>query len=99
MSTATTQFLDTGQQISPRGLHRDAQQPVTQQERSAAQRLRTTMAAGRLAFTWLAVRKTLTEYPRGRLISRHASLLDGVHRARDVDANLEMLRSHFGGAG
>jgi hypothetical protein len=45
MSTATTTSHDTGQQTSPRGLQREAQQPVMQQERSAADRLRTTMAA------------------------------------------------------
>jgi hypothetical protein len=33
MSTATTTSTDTGQQTSPRGRQRDAQQPVTQQER------------------------------------------------------------------
>ena len=44
MPTATTTSHDTGQQVSPRGLHREAQQPVTQQERSAAHRLRNTMA-------------------------------------------------------
>jgi len=33
MSTATTTSTDTGQQTSPRGQQRDAQQPVTQQER------------------------------------------------------------------
>jgi hypothetical protein len=61
MATATTidTSLNTGQQVSPRGLHRENQQPVTQQERNAAQRLRTTMAAVTLSFTWLGVRKTL----------------------------------------
>lgn len=49
MSTATTTSHDTGQQVAPRGLQREAQQPVTQQDRSAVQRLRTTMAAVRLA--------------------------------------------------
>ncbi len=59
MATATTTATDTGQQTPTRGRQREAQQPVTQQERSAAQRLRTTMAAVKLAFTWLGVRKTL----------------------------------------
>jgi hypothetical protein len=45
MATTTTTSTDTGQQVFPRGRQREAQQPVTQQERSAAQRLRTTMAA------------------------------------------------------
>ena len=64
MSTATTTSHDTGQQVSPRGRQREAQQPVTQQERNAANRLRTTMAAVRLAFTWLGVRKTLAPEQR-----------------------------------
>jgi hypothetical protein len=47
MSTATTTSTsnDTGQHTPTRGRQREAQQPVTQQARSAAQRLRTTMAA------------------------------------------------------
>ena len=66
MSTATTTSTstDTGQTNSTRGRQREAQQPVTQQERSAAQRLRATMAAVRLAFTWLGVRKTLAPEQR-----------------------------------
>ena len=59
MSTATTTSNDTGQHTPTRGRQRDTQQPVTQQERSAANRLRTTMAAVKLSFTWLGVRKTL----------------------------------------
>jgi len=64
MSTITTTSPDTGQQVSPRGLHREGQQTVTQQERNAAQRLRTTMAAVKLSFTWLGVRKTLAPEQR-----------------------------------
>jgi hypothetical protein len=45
MSTATTTSTDTDQHTPTRGRQREAQQPVTQQERSAANRLRTTMAA------------------------------------------------------
>ena len=45
MSTATTTSHETGQHTPTRGRQREAQQPVTQQERSAAQRLRTMMAA------------------------------------------------------
>ena len=56
MSTATTTSTDTGQHTPTRGRQRET--PTTQLERSAAQRLRTTMAAVRLAFTWLGVRKT-----------------------------------------
>ena len=65
MTTATTTTShDTGQHIPTRGRQREAQQPVTQQERSAANRLRTTMAAVRLAFTWLGVRRTLAPKQR-----------------------------------
>ena len=47
MSTATTTTsTDTGQHTPTRGRQCEAQQPVTQEERNAAQRLRTTMAAG-----------------------------------------------------
>ena len=56
MSTATTTSHDTGQHT--------ANQTTTQLERSAAQRLRTTMAAVKLAFTWLGVRKTLAPEQR-----------------------------------
>ena len=64
MSTATTTFTDTGQHTPTRGQQRETQQPVTQQERSAANRLRTTMAAVKLSFTWLGVRKTLAPEQR-----------------------------------
>jgi hypothetical protein len=64
MPTATTTSHDTGQQTSLNSRQREAQQPVTQQERSAAQRLRTTMAAVKLSFTWLSVRKTLAPEQR-----------------------------------
>ncbi len=64
LSTATTTSTDTGQHTPTRGRQREALQPVTQQERSAAQRLRTTMAAVKLAFTWLGVRKTLAPEQR-----------------------------------
>jgi len=64
MSTATTTSTDTGQHTSPRGRQHETQQPTTQTERSAANRLRTTMAAVRLAFTWLGVRRTLAPEQR-----------------------------------
>ena len=64
MSTATTTSHDTGQHTPPRGLQREALQPVTETTPNAAQRLRTTMAAVRLAFTWLGVRKTLAPEQR-----------------------------------
>jgi hypothetical protein len=40
MSTATTTSTDTGQHTTTRDRQRETQQPVTQQERSAAQRAR-----------------------------------------------------------
>jgi hypothetical protein len=64
MATATTTSTDTGQHTPTRGRQREAQQAVTQQERSAANRLRTTMAAVKLSFTWLGVRKTLAPEQR-----------------------------------
>jgi len=60
MSTATTTSHDTGQHTASRS----TTQPTNTLERSAAQRLRTTMAAVRLAFTWLGVRKTLAPEQR-----------------------------------
>ena len=59
MSTATTTSTDTGQHTPTRGRQREAQQHLTQQERSAAQRNSITMAAVKVSFTWLGVRKTL----------------------------------------
>ncbi len=64
MATATTTSTDTGQHTPTRGRQRESHQTVTQQERSAANRLRTTMAAVKLAFTWLGVRKTLAPEQR-----------------------------------
>jgi len=62
MSTATT--TDTGQTTSHRTTTPTTNTPATQTERSAANRLRSTMAAVRLAFTWLGVRKTLAPEQR-----------------------------------
>jgi hypothetical protein len=66
MSTATTTSTstDTGQHTPTRDRQREAQQHVAQEERNAAQRLRTTMAAVHLSFTWLGVRKTLAPEQR-----------------------------------
>jgi hypothetical protein len=64
MTTSTTTEPTTGQHTPTRGRQREAQQPVTQNERSAANRLRTTMAAVKLSFTWLGVRKTLAPEQR-----------------------------------
>ena len=62
MSTATTTDITLNQ--SPRPTTLPATTPATQTERSAANRLRSTMAAVRLAFTWLGVRKTLAPEQR-----------------------------------
>jgi hypothetical protein len=59
MSTATNTSHDTGQHTIRRATTQPSNTLTTQLERSAAQRLRTTMAAVRIAFTWLGVRKTL----------------------------------------
>ncbi len=64
MSTATTTSLNTGQNTTNRTTTQPTNTPTTQLERNAAQRLRTTMAAVRLAFTWLGVRKTLAPEQR-----------------------------------
>ena len=59
MSTATTTGPTTGLTSSRRTGNQQTNNPTTQLERSAANRLRTTMAAVKLSFTWLGVRKTL----------------------------------------
>ena len=64
MSTATTTSHDTGQHTTSRTTIQPTTTPATQLERSAAQRLRTTMAAVKLAFKWLGVRKTLAPEQR-----------------------------------
>ena len=64
MSTATTTEPQTGQHTTSRTTTQPTNNPTTQLERNAAQRLRTTMAAVRLAFTWLGVRKTLAPEQR-----------------------------------
>ena len=64
MPTATTTEPTTGQHTTSRTTTPSTNTPTTQLERSAAQRLRTTMAAVRLAFTWLGVRKTLAPEQR-----------------------------------
>ncbi|NQW47143.1 MAG: hypothetical protein HQ464_05170, partial [Planctomycetes bacterium] len=77
MSTATTTAHDTGQHITSRTITSPSNTATTQLERSAAQRLRTTMAAVRLAFTWLGVRKTLA--PEQRTTAARA-----FHAAREL---------------
>ena len=64
MSTATTTSHDTGQHTTSRSTTTPTNTPTTQLERSAANRLHTTMAAVRLAFTWLGVGKTLASEQR-----------------------------------
>jgi hypothetical protein len=91
MSTATTTSHDTGQTSSRRTTTPPINTPTSQLERSAAQRLRTTMAAVRLAFTWLGVRKTLAPEQRTtaarafhadrELLSASKTILDLKHPA------------------
>ena len=64
MSTATTTEPTTSQNQPPRSTTPPTNTPVTQTTPNAAQRLRTTMAAVKLAFTWLGVRKTLAPEQR-----------------------------------
>ena len=64
MPTATTTSHDTGQHTTSRSTTQPASNPATQTSPNAAQRLRTTMVAVRLAFTWLGVRQTLAPEQR-----------------------------------
>ena len=65
MHTATTTTShDTGQTSSRGTATQPTNTPVTQTTPNAAQRLRTTMAAVKLSFTWLGVRKTLAPEQR-----------------------------------
>ena len=64
MSIATTTEPTTGQQTASRTTTSPTNNPATQTSPNAAQRLRTTMAAVKLAFTWLGVRKTLAPEQR-----------------------------------
>jgi hypothetical protein len=84
MSTATTTATDTGQHTASRSATQPTNTPTTQLERSAANRLRTTMAAVKLAFTWLGVRKTLAPDQR-------------TTAARAFHADRELLAVAFGG--
>jgi len=78
MSTATTTEPTTGQHTANRTTTQPTNTPTTQLERTAAQRLRTTMAAVKLSFTWLGVRKTLAPEQR-------------TTAARAFDADRELL--------
>ncbi len=64
MSTATTTESQTSPHTMSRTTTQPTSNPTSQLERSAAQRLRTTMAAVKLSFTWLGVRKTLAPEQR-----------------------------------
>ena len=78
MSTATTTSHDTGQYTTSRATTQPTNTPTTQLERSAAQRLRTTMAAVKLSFTWLGVRWLLSLSPshRQHVVSDPAEFLE-----------------------
>ena len=78
MSTATTTSHDTGQHTANQTTTQPTTNPTHQTSPNAAQRLRTTMAAVRLAFTWLGVRKTLAPEQR-------------TTAARAFDADRELL--------
>jgi len=64
MSTATSTEQTTDQNQSRRATTNPTNTPATQLERNAANRLRATMAAVKLSFTWLGVRKTLAPEQR-----------------------------------
>ncbi len=64
MSTATTTEPQTGQHTPPRSTTLPTTNPATQTSPTAANRLRTTMAAVKLSFTWLGVRKILAPEQR-----------------------------------
>jgi len=91
MPTATTTEPTTGQTSSRRTTTQPTNTPTIQLERSAANRLRTTMAAVKLSFTWLGVRKTLAPEQRTtaarafhadrELLSASKTILDLKHPA------------------
>ena len=64
MSIAITTSHDTGQHTTSRSTTQPNNTPLNRTTPNAANRLRTTMAAVRLAFTWLGVRKTLAPEQR-----------------------------------
>ena len=75
MSTATTTTSHgTGQHTTSRPTTQRTNIPTHQTAPNAAQRLRTTMAAVKLSFTWLGVRKTLA--PEQRTIAARAFQAD-----------------------
>ena len=64
MSTATTTEPTISPHTTSRSTTHPTTHPTTQTSPNAAQRLRTTMVAVKLAFTWLGVRKTLAPEQR-----------------------------------
>ncbi len=64
MSTATTTEPTTSPHTTSRSTIQPTNNPTSQTSPNAAQRLRTTMAAVKLSFTWLGVRKTLAPEQR-----------------------------------
>ncbi len=58
MSTTISTQPTTGPHNTSRSTTQPTNTPTTQVERSAANRLRTTMAAVKLSFAWLGVRKS-----------------------------------------
>jgi len=94
MSTTTTTEPTTSQSQSPRSTTQPNNTPVNQTSPNSAQRLRTTMAAVRLAFTWLGVRKTLA--PEQRTTAARAFHADreglGLPYSRVWQAHLDTIR-------
>ena len=78
MSTATNTEPTTSPHTTSRSTTQPTNTPTTQLERSAAQRLRTTMAAVKLSFSWRGVRKTLV--PEQRTTSARAFHADRLVR-------------------
>jgi hypothetical protein len=92
MSTATTTEPTTGQHTTSRSTTQPTTTPTTQLKRFAANRLRTTIAAVRLAFTWLDVRTTLA--PEQRTTAARAFHADrGLLSAKSRPQNTSCSRS------
>ena len=90
MATATTTEPATSRNQSPRRTTQPTNTFLSQSERSAAQRLRTTMAAVRLAFTWLGVRKTLAPEQRttaARAFHADRALLSAMPSRAEMSAS------------
>ena len=75
MATATFTEPTTSHNQFARPTTQPTNTPLSQSERSAANRLRTTMAAVKLSFTWLGVRKTLAPVRGSRVPSSWQSRL------------------------